>query len=741
MSQETTASENAVQAVLHQGTQINTFSLPQRVRCGKGVPPSVDIPFGSPGKGELEGREEILQMFLGRFRRGEGRTGCCEVLCGLGGVGKTTLARELAFRVRDMGVSVWWVPAENRDRMVDALCAVAVSAGADPADLLSVNPADVLWDALRGSGRPWAIFVDALDDISSAFDDTLSNLYGCAARWLRQPPAGCLVCVNSRDCRTERWGSWVTINKIECLDPENGGRILLRHSPHSGDRSSAERLSRALGGLPLALTIASRYLNRQTTDPFPVSPRVLTFTEYTRLLHERLEGIEENLGEPTTIDLPSVLRATWEISVERLHHEGLVRAREILRFFACLADSPIPYVPLLEALRARQRGQQSSDWTVRQISDTLRGLEGASLIELHRAAGTEEQDPWRLRVGLHPVVRAVTRGELRQSQDWYPMVGRALTALRDVADGLSPDSLEDWDRWELICEHALSLMRAVDPGEQSGDLLLEAVDLGHRAAWAQYLLGRFDQAEEGFRAVLRKLSEHTPPDGRRIVCTHSCLGRAVREAGRPREAAEILRATVERATGELGERDETTLDARVNLARTLREIGENDLAEAMFTNILQIASDTLGGEHELSVVARLNRARCLRDREAHAEAVPEYLSAFEAWTRSHPGISLMSLDIRYEMAENQRLAGELDRAEDAYRPLRAEAIEFLGRSHPNTSLIRRGWAVLLESKGHPAPARDELQDVLTVQMESLGDRHPQVLETLQDLSRIEPSVS
>jgi hypothetical protein len=49
--------------------------------------------------------------------------------------------------------------------------------------------------------------------------------------------------------------------------------------------------------------------------------------------------------------------------------------------------------------------------------------------------------------------------------------------------------------------------------------------------------------------------------------------------------------------------------------------------------------------------------------------------------------------------------------------------------------------VLLESKGHPAPARDELQDVLTVQMESLGDRHPQVLETLQDLSRIEPSVS
>jgi len=742
MIQLSNASGNAVQVVLHRGLQINAFPPSPPAGIG-GVPPSVDIPCPCPGDDELEGRDAIVRSLLGRAYGGRDRAGACEVLCGLGGVGKTALARELARRMRDRGTRVWWIPAGNGARMVDAFRAVAVRAGADPANLLSVNPADVLWDALRGSTDPWAIFVDALDDTSCAIPPApavtrSSDPAGAGAAWIRPPPPGGFLCVSSRDCRPERWGSWVTINKIDCLDPVSGGRVLLRHSPCSGDRESAERLSRSLGGLPLALGIVGRFLHRQATDPFPVPPGPVTFAAYAELLQERLEGIAPDPDDPA--DPGTVLRATWEISVERLHDDGLVLAGEILRFLAVLADAPIVHVPLLEALRrCRREGPGAGNWTARRISDTLRGLHGASLVELHGKPGENLQEPLDLRIGLHPVVRAVTRADLRQSEGWYPMLGTAVTVLRDVLDGMPREPLDDWGTWEPLCEHALCLMHAADPGAMDRETFLEAVDLGHRAAWARYVVGHYAQAEEDFRAVLHRLSEHDPQDPRRTVRTSSCLGRAVREAGRAGEAADLLRTTVERSTRELGERDQNTLDARVNLGRTLREMGENDAAETMFTQVLDIASETLGEEHEITVVARLNRARCLRDRGAHTEAVPEYRRGLDTWTRSRPGTSLMTLDIRYEMAENLRLAGDLERAEQEYVPLRSEAIEFLGRSHPNTSVIRRGWAMLLETRGRSPQAREELQDVLTARMETLGERHPQVQETLRDLRRVRGS--
>ncbi|MCA1695323.1 MAG: TIR domain-containing protein, partial [Actinobacteria bacterium] len=272
-----------------------------------GVLPPVWGPV--PARNEaFTGRDGML-MRLREGLQGSGRS-VVHALHGAGGVGKTQLATEYAWRFANDYDAVWWVNAEQADRISEQYAAFAVAWGlVDPAT--QVGPAI---DTLRAHCRSRGKWLVVLDNTISA---------RAVHHWLLPGPGQVLV--TSRDPHwPPEMGAAVSVDVFA-----RGESIALLHAhlPTLPDQH-ANRLAQALGDLPLALTQAAGVLSE---TGMPV-------TEYLELLDTT--GAEV-LDEGTPISYPRSLATSLQIAVEQLTSTDPAAA-QLLRLCASLAPDPIP---------------------------------------------------------------------------------------------------------------------------------------------------------------------------------------------------------------------------------------------------------------------------------------------------------------------------------------------------------------------------------------------------------------
>ena len=236
-------------------------------------------------------------------------------LHGLGGVGKTEMALELAHRRHTPERVCWWIVADS---------AQAVARGfADLADALDIPTATrqedqlaALWDELSKRQR-WLLVLDNVEDPVHL------------APFL--PPVGDgEIIATSRNPNWRRWGTPLPVTPFE--RNESQAFVLMRTGAGAGaggaERQAAESVAELLGDLPLALEHACAYIE-QTGLPLD---------GYARLLRHRREDL-------LTRALPGAeggaVVATWQMSVERLRHRSSYAAR-MLETAAFLAPEAIP---------------------------------------------------------------------------------------------------------------------------------------------------------------------------------------------------------------------------------------------------------------------------------------------------------------------------------------------------------------------------------------------------------------
>src|SRR6266545_2962035 len=298
------------------------------------------VPIGLlPDK--VRGREKLLRS-LAR-RRG------LAVLAGMGGLGKSTVAAELARRVRDR--SVWWVSATDPSSVTGGVVTIARGLGANRADLEALvkgagDAPDRLWALLERAPEPWLLVFDNADqpDVLAVRGTSVTAGTG----WLRNPDRG-LVLVTSRDTDCASWGRHARVHQLSRLSDADAARVLLDLAPQAGSAADAESLGRRLGGLPLALRLAGRAVDERIT-------RWRTFESYREALDRdpapgRMLGPDRGTGparEPRT-----TVMQTWEMSLDALANDGLPQARALLRLLSCYAPTtPIPHELLAPELLA-----------------------------------------------------------------------------------------------------------------------------------------------------------------------------------------------------------------------------------------------------------------------------------------------------------------------------------------------------------------------------------------------------
>jgi len=709
--------------------------------------PPIVVPQRRLSPNQVHGRATLLRdvdTFLdgGDDVRHQRRAGVV-VLHGIGGIGKTTVALEIAHRALARGVTTWWVPADNADSMRAALYAVAFSAGARDNDFDHAHPADVLWRCLNSLQRPWLLVVDNADDPTALGGEGRAVAEGVG--WLRPPThrQGTVV-VTSRDGRVEQWASWVHLRHVPTLEPDSGADMLMDLAPDAGARDDARALAAAFGGLPLALELAGRYLASAATDPLPPADRALSFAAYHSSLDQRLVELPmSEHGPDTTGENRRALSTTWEMSVDLLTQQGHDLARPLLRLLACFAAAPLPYQAVIRP-EILQQSPRFPNATPARLSSCLRALAGLGLVVVEPTIARDgAQDTptglgaWSGLLTMHPPVRAATRANMRLGDEPATHVKLLTDLLFAATDDLDAGNATDWPRWAALAPHCFAVLNLLTSNAPTTAQTPSAALLpARRAAWYRYMAGLYRQAEADFRTILDvatgALGEAHPD----TLDIRNALARCIRETGRCRLAEAEFRSVLDVARDHLGDEDPLTINIRINLARTIRESGRSTTAEAEFRSIVKTARQALGEDHPDTLVAWLNLAVTLREQGRYAEAEADYRVVLAAWRRNFPEKDLTTLDIRYELAETLRQAGSPHAAEEEYRAILATAEGVYGSEHPNTLIIRQGLASALQASGRPEAARTELRQILQLRQSRLGAEHPYTKATEEVLASL-----
>ncbi|MFW6723210.1 tetratricopeptide repeat protein [Streptomyces sp. MAR4 CNY-716] len=528
-----------------------------------------------------------------------GRDGGLVVVCGTGGLGKTTLAAQAAQQAEAQDRAVFWVRwQDDAARLAHDLTRVAKELGLAETRLHDAQSGqaalvDVVWEQLAAV-RGWVIVIDNVDTPSRLGPG--SEPPGSYRGWVRPGGAGLLV-VTTRDGAPDTWGPRARLVPLEPLADDASGQVLRDVAPGAGTAEEAAALGERLGGLPLALETAGRYLANPTS-------RYRTFNAYRHALDEEfgdLVGAEHPQAADPQV-ARKVVRHTFDLSLTQLHTDGYTLARPTLFLLALLAPAPVPRALLTPALLTDATGRTV---TAAELDAALAGLHQYGLINapdmLPTAGGGEA-----IAVGqivLHPVVHdviALTPPATLDRTTCYAALDAHLT--QTVHDTTAADRA-GWPTARLLAAHLPPLLDRTSDADftTTRDLLDSLANTLHNAGAAteEHLLRQ---------CVLDAETHRLGPDHPHTLASRDSLATALGALGHYQEATDLHAQTLTHDERVLGPEHPQTLGSRSDFANALFALGRHQEAADLHQQTLTDHERVLGPEHPQTLASRQNLA-------------------------------------------------------------------------------------------------------------------------------------
>jgi tetratricopeptide (TPR) repeat protein len=616
-------------------------SVPQRPRFPGALPPTWNVPhLRNPN---FTGRESLLAQLRTALTSGQ-PAALTQAISGLGGVGKTQLAVEYAYRHTAEYDAVWWVRAEE-----PATLAADYAGLARPLDLSQKDEPDqhVVVEAVRrwlGHNGGWLLVFDNARDPAEV------------RGYLPQAATG-HVLVTSRNPAWRGVASPLTVQVME--RPESVDFLLKRTG--QADEEAADALAEALGDLPLALEQAGAYVEATGGS----------LAGYLRLFRRRHRELLSR-GRPST-DYPDTVATTWELSFQQVQQASPARA-DLLNLCAFLAPDDIPRELLSEGVEHLPQPLAEAVADLLTFDEALAALRRYSLVEVGSDA-----------LSVHRLVQAVARDRLSQKAQ-RPWAEAAVCLVADAfPSDTDPADVRFWPQCARLLPHALAAAghaEAVEVASEATGHLLNQAGL--------YLRGRaeFAGAREAYQRALAIFEEVFGVDHPNVATLVNNLGLVLRDLGDlavARRAFEQALAIDEAAFGP----DHPRVAIRVNnLGLVLRDLGDLAVAWEAFERALAIDEAAFGFEHPNVARDVNNLGSVLHDLGdlAGARAAFERALAIDetAFGPDHPNVATDVNNLGLVLKDLGDLPGARAHCERALRICR----EFLGEDHPHTLGVR-----------------------------------------------------
>ncbi|KAK8071888.1 HET-domain-containing protein [Apiospora saccharicola] len=635
LRKEITERSRGRQGVLHEGSQGRHFLVP----LGRNK--------------AFVGRDSTLQQLLERIPPKSDPDGCqWTAIEGLGGIGKTQIALETAFRVRDLDAecSVFWVPAVTRATFENAYREIGHAL-----DVLGIqeDKADVtalVKSALNhASAGRWLLIVDNADDTELVFGDTdgspllhclPSSYQGSILFTTRNHEVASRLDVQPTNTFPVGQMSMAEAKQMLC----NG----LKQS-QIDDISSTERLLDFLTLLPLAIKQASAYMMRTG----------VTTTKYLRYCLSSDEAqtklLSEDFGDRHRYaEIANPVAATWIISFAHVTEKWPLAA-EFLKLICYFAEKDIP-VSLLPG--DDEMGKDEAIGVLKGYAFII-GREGSDSFDIHR------------------LVRLAMR-------NWIKSQGlqrdRVTTSLKSLALAFPFPKHENRNVWLEYLPHAQA---ALELQSECADLHAQW-GLLFNVAGCHSILGKYGDAERLCRPALELSKKVLGREHPITLDSINALALVLNNQGNHKEAALTQRQALEGYKSVLGEGHPRTLESMNNLANVLDRQGKYEEAEQMHRQTLELRKKVLGQEHPNTLGSMNNLAESLRQQGKYEEAEQMHRQTLAlketVLGREHPDTlaSMNNLALVLSNQGNQKDAALKQRqALEGYKRI-------LGEGHPRT---------------------------------------------------------
>ncbi|KAM0325456.1 hypothetical protein ACHAQA_007443 [Verticillium albo-atrum] len=256
-------------------------------------------------------------------------------LFGLGGIGKTQVALQVAYQVQKTqpDCSVFWVSALSKASFENACTEILSELGIQ--GTRNDDPKKMVKEFLssRKAGR-WLLVVDNADNIEllrgSADSTGLRNYFPTSDN------GRILLTTRFMDVATEVAGTAVV--ELDKMSRHEASAFLEMSVPNGflDNRGAVTELLEQLTFLPLAISQAAAYLRRSK----------ITITEYLELMRRTPQDVVDLLSREFPdhtryTDSKNAVATTWLISFEQIQEADPVAAK-LLEFISCIEPKAIP---------------------------------------------------------------------------------------------------------------------------------------------------------------------------------------------------------------------------------------------------------------------------------------------------------------------------------------------------------------------------------------------------------------
>jgi hypothetical protein len=368
------------------------------------------VPLRNPN---FTGRKDLLARLRQALTFGQ-PAALTQAIHGLGGVGKTQLAVEYAYRHAADYELVWWVRAEE-----PAALAADYAALARPLDLPEKDEPDqrLVVQAVRrwlGQHDGWLLVFD-----NARRPEDLRP-------YLPSGGAG-HVLVTSRN---PHWRALASSLTVQVMERAESVAFLLKRTDQT-DEAAASQLAEALGDLPLALAQAGAYVSQTGT----------TFPAYLDLFQSRRTELWQKERPP--LDYPATVATTWDLAFQQVQRASPTGA-DLLNLCAFLAPDDIPQDLL------RGGVQHLPPPLAEAVADPLKFDQAvAALLQYSLLERTGDA------LSIHRMVQAVARDRLAEKahRTWAEA---ATQIVNDAFPSGDTGDVRTWPQCARLLPHALA---------------------------------------------------------------------------------------------------------------------------------------------------------------------------------------------------------------------------------------------------------------------------------------------
>jgi len=642
-----------------------------------------------------------------------------QTLSGLGGVGKTQIAVEYAYRHKDEYRVIWWVRSEEAALLSSDYAGLASSLGLPEKDLADQS---MIVEAVRKwleNNTDWLLVFD------NAQAPQVIKGY--------MPRTGGHVIITSRN---PNWDNVANVLPLKIFDRAESVEFLAKRTDMD-ETTAAKDLAEELGDLPLALEQAGAYIKE--TPGISISD----YVDYFRKRHRELWGDEKR-----PLEYKDKVDTTWSLAMKKMPSESA----ELLNLCSFLAPDDIPFSLLIS-------GREHLPETLAAVvEDKIKLGRAAKHLRTYSLIDADSDS-----LSIHRLVQLVTRDRLGQDDQkkWSE------TAVGLVNDTFPDDSYEvqTWPECAVLLPHALAAAgHAEELGqapEASGRLLNQvglylkgraefvearkcferALKIGETAYGPDHpavaidvnnlgsvLLdqGDLDGARKCYERALRIDEKVYGTEHRKVAIVVNNLGTVLRDLGDLEEARKCYERALKIDEAAYGPNHTEVARCVNNLGMVLGDLGDPDGAKKCIERALKIDEDTYGPDHP-QVGIYVNNLGCvlryLDDLEGARKCFERALKIDEAaYGPAHPAVVTMVNNLGMVLGD----LGDLDGARKCFeRALKIDEDTY-GPDHPKVAIRVNNLGNVLRVQGDLDGAKKCFERALKIGEAIHGLDHPQV---------------